>query len=97
MKRLGLIIVAVAAFVAYLSVFVIYEGQRAIKVRFAAVLKDSAGVTVIYEPGINFKVPFIDKVRILDARIQTLDGEPDRFVTSEKKDLIVDSYVKWRI
>jgi len=97
MKRLGLIFVAVAAFVAYLSVFVIYEGQRAIKVRFAAVLKDGADQTIIYEPGINFKVPFIDKVRILDARIQTLDGEPDRFVTSEKKDLIVDSYVKWRI
>ena len=38
-----------------------------------------------------------DRVRHLDARIQTLDDAPDRFVTSEKKDLIVDSYVKWRI
>ena len=45
----------------------------------------------------HFKLPFIDSVRRLDARIQTLDGSPDRFVTSEKKDLIVDSYVKWRI
>jgi membrane protease subunit HflC len=97
MKRFGLVLVAALAFAAYLSVFVVYEGQRGIKVRFAAVLKDSEGITTIYEPGLNFKVPFIDKVKILDARIQTLDGEPDRFVTSEKKDLIVDSYVKWRI
>ena len=97
MKRLGLIVIGALALAAYLSLFVIYEGQRGIKVRFAAVLKDDSGATVIYQPGLNFKVPFIDKVRVLDARIQTLDGEPDRFVTSEKKDLIVDSYVKWRI
>lgn len=97
MKRLGLIVVAALALTAYLSLFVIYEGQRGIKVRFAAILKDSNEVTIIYAPGLHFKVPFIDKVRVLDARIQTLDGEPDRFVTSEKKDLIVDSYVKWRI
>ena len=97
MKRLGLIVVGALALAAYLSLFVIYEGQRGIKVRFAAVLKDDAGKTEIFEPGLHFKVPFIDKVKVLDARIQTLDGEPDRFVTSEKKDLIVDSYVKWKI
>lgn len=97
MKRLGLIVIGALALAAYLSLFVIYEGQRGIKVRFAAVLKDGAGMTEIFEPGLHFKVPFIDKVKVLDARIQTLDGEPDRFVTSEKKDLIVDSYVKWKI
>ncbi len=52
---------------------------------------------VVYEPGIHFKVPFIDSLKVLDARIQTLDGQEDRFVTVEKKDLLVDSYVKWRI
>lgn len=97
MKRFGLIVITALAFTAYLSLFVIYEGQRGIKIRFAAVLKDSSGATEVFSPGLHFKVPFIDKVRVLDARIQTLDGEPDRFVTSEKKDLIVDSYVKWRI
>ena len=84
MKRLGLIVVGALALAAYLSLFVIYEGQRGIKVRFAAVLKDDAGKTEIFEPGLHFKVPFIDKVKVLDARIQTLDGEPERFVTSEK-------------
>jgi membrane protease subunit HflC len=51
----------------------------------------------VYEPGLHFKFPFINTVRKLDARIQTLDEAPDRFVTSEKKDLMVDSFVKWRI
>ncbi|MDP2559728.1 protease modulator HflC [Psychrobium sp. 1_MG-2023] len=97
MKRFGLIAIGLIGLFLYSSLYVVYEGQRAIKVRFAAVLKDSAGTTAVFEPGLHFKVPLIDKVRILDARIQTLDGEPDRFVTSEKKDLIVDSYVKWRI
>jgi membrane protease subunit HflC len=51
----------------------------------------------IYEPGLHFKIPFINNVRKLDARIQTLDEAADRFVTSEKKDLMVDSFVKWKI
>jgi len=51
----------------------------------------------VFEPGLHFKIPFIEFVRKLDARIQTLDEAPDRFVTSEKKDLIVDSFAKWRI
>ncbi|MEL0621321.1 SPFH domain-containing protein, partial [Psychrobacter proteolyticus] len=55
------------------------------------------GNPVEYAPGLHFKVPFIDTVKILDTRIQTLDDQPDRFVTSEKKDLIIDSYVKWEI
>ncbi len=83
--------------VVYSSLFVIQEGQRGIVIQFGKVKRDAQNTTVIYEPGLHFKIPLIEKVRILDARIQTLDGEADRFVTSEKKDLIVDSYVKWRI
>lgn len=80
------------------SLFVVKEGQRAIVIQFGKVQRDSAtGQTKVFEPGLHFKLPFIDTVRSLDARIQTLDGSPDRFVTSEKKDLIVNSYVKWRI
>lgn len=47
--------------------------------------------------GLHFKIPFIQSVKTLDARIQTMDNRADRFVTKEKKDLIVDSYIKWRI
>ena len=80
------------------SLFAVKEGERAIVIQFGKVQRDDAtGDTRVFEPGLHFKLPFIDSVRHLDARIQTLDGTPDRFVTSEKKDLIVDSYVKWRI
>lgn len=97
MKRFGLILIGAIALFVYSSLYVVYEGQRGIIVRFSAVLKNANDLTQVNEPGLHLKIPLIDKVRILDARIQTLDGEPDRFVTSEKKDLIVDSYVKWRI
>ncbi|NMP30499.1 protease modulator HflC [Thalassotalea sp. M1531] len=80
------------------SVFVIPEGQRGIVFQFSKIKRDGAtGDMRIYEPGLHFKIPLIENVRKLDARIQTLDEAPDRFVTSEKKDLMVDSYAKWRI
>jgi len=50
-----------------------------------------------YQPGLHFKIPFINNVRKFDGRILTIDQKPERFLTQEKKDLIVDSYVKWRI
>ena len=50
-----------------------------------------------YEPGIHVKLPFVNNVRKFDSRILTIDNRPERFLTQEKKDLIVDSYVKWRI
>ena len=80
------------------ALFVVKEGERAIVIQFGKVQRvEGTGETKVFEPGLHFKLPFIDTVRHLDARIQTLDDSPDRFVTSEKKDLIVDSYVKWRI
>ncbi|MFT6926506.1 MAG: membrane protease subunit HflC [Psychromonas sp.] len=79
------------------SAFVIMEGQHGIVMQFSKVKRDSAGVPVAYPPGLHFKIPFIDSVRSMDTRIQTLDDKADRFVTSEKKDLIIDSYVKWQI
>lgn len=97
MKQLSIFALIAVLLVGFSSVFVVQEGERGIVVQFGKVKRDSNGDTRVYEPGLQFKVPFIDSVRILDARIQTLDGNADRFVTSEKKDLIIDSYVKWRI
>lgn len=99
MKSIHLLfgVLIVALLVIINSVFVVQEGERAIVTRFAKVVRSSDGVLNIVEPGLHFKVPFIDKIRKLDARIQTLNSTADRFVTSEKKDLIIDSYVKWRI
>lgn len=84
-------------FVGFNSVFVINEGNVGIVTRFGKVLRNSDSELAVSNPGLHFKIPFIDKVRVLDARIQTLSARADRFVTAEKKDLIIDSYVKWRI
>ncbi|GIU45242.1 protease modulator HflC [Shewanella algidipiscicola] len=96
MGRLSVIIIAILIATGLSSLLVVNEGERAIVSRFGKILKDD-GVTRIYTPGLHVKLPLIDKIKFLDSRIQTMDGAADRFVTSEKKDLMVDSYVKWRI
>lgn len=98
MKNIIIAVVVLLVLLASGSFFAVKEGERAIVIQFGKIQRDEAtGETRVFTPGLHFKLPFIDSVRRLDARIQTLDGSPDRFVTSEKKDLIVDSYVKWRI
>lgn len=97
MRNLFIIILAVAAFILLSALFVVPEGQRGIVIQFGKIQRDAEQQVVIYEPGLHFKLPFIETVRKLDARVQTLDDAADRFVTAEKKDLLVDSYVKWRI
>ncbi len=65
---------------------------------FALVFRLGEIVSEKSEPGLKFKLPFIENVRYFDKRIVTLDSEePDRFLTSEKKNVLVDSFVKWRI
>lgn len=96
MRKLMIPVVVVVIALLLMSVFVIQEGERGLVIRFGRVLDDN-GVSKIYEPGLHFKMPLFDRVKTLDARIQTMDGRSDRFVTSEKKDVIIDTYVKWRI
>jgi membrane protease subunit HflC len=74
-----------------MSVFTVTEIERAIRFRLGEI------VTSDYQPGLHFKVPLINNILKFDARIQTLDSEPERFLTVEKKNVIVDSFVKWRI
>jgi membrane protease subunit HflC len=97
MRKSFLLIVVVVLVALYASLFVVQEGQRGIVLRFGKVLRDGDNKPLIYAPGLHFKVPFVESIKMLDARIQTMDNQADRFVTSEKKDLIVDSYLKWRI
>lgn len=97
MRKSFVVIVLAVLMALYTSLFVVQEGQRGIVLRFGKVLRDSENKPLVYAPGMHFKIPFIETVKSLDARIQTMDNQADRFVTSEKKDLIVDSYLKWRI
>lgn len=77
--------------------FVVQEGERGIVFQFSKIQRTAEGEVRVFEPGLHFKLPMVENVRKLDAKVQTLDDPSDRFVTSEKKDLLVDSYVKWRI
>lgn len=85
MRKLMIPVLVVALALMLMSVFVIPEGERGIVIRFGRVLKDNNDISRIHEPGLHFKLPLFDRVKTLDARIQTMDGRSDRFVTSEKK------------
>nr|WP_314264168.1 protease modulator HflC [uncultured Moellerella sp.] len=95
-KSLLAIVVAILA-VLYASVFIVPQTERGIVLRFGKVMRDAENIPIIYEPGLHFKMPFLESVKMLDARIQTLEIQADRYLTSENKDLMVDSYLKWRI
>ena len=73
------------------SIFVVKETQRAVKLEFGRV------VEVDVPPGLHFKIPVVNDVKKFDARILTLDAAPQSYLTSEKKALTVDSFVKWRV
>ena len=84
-------IAAIAFFLLSNSIFVIKETERAVLLRFGEV------VNLDISPGLHFKIPFVNNVRKFDGRTLTVDSQPERFFTQEKKALIVDSYAKFRI
>lgn len=75
----------------YSSAFLVNQWELALKLRLGEIVDSD------YEPGLHWMIPVINNVQKFDARIQTLDARPERFLTIEKKDVIVDSYAKWRI
>lgn len=86
------VIVAVVFAVLAASIFTVDQRQFAIVFQLGEVRE------VIAKPGLYFKLPLIQNVRYFDNRILTLDStEPERFITSEKKNVLVDSFVKWKI
>ena len=93
-QSFGLIGGLAAAIVVVLALSLFTVDQR----QYAVVQQLGEVKSVISEPGLNFKWPLIQNVRFFDRRILTMDSpEPERFITSEKKNVLVDSYVKWRI
>jgi len=82
---------AALAAAVYSSAFVVTEWETALKLRLGKIVDSN------YEAGLHWRVPVINEVIKFDRRIQTLDAKPERFLTVEKKDVIVDSFAKWRI
>jgi membrane protease subunit HflC len=85
------VILIIAGFIGLNSIFVVSETEHAIKFRLGEVVRSD------YEPGLHFKMPFINNVRKLERRIITLDMRPEQMNTAEQKFVEVDYYVKWRI
>lgn len=90
-RTVGLILLLVVGVIGSLSIYTVKEWERVIVFRLGEITRSDV------EPGLHFKIPFIQRVRKFDGRILTMDAEPERYLTSEKKNVIVDSFVKWRI
>lgn len=86
-----LVLLVVAVGLTYLFTFRVYEYERAILFQLGKIERSD------FEPGLHFQIPILQNVRKFDKRLQTLDAEPQRFLTGEKKDVIVDSFARWRI
>ncbi|WP_257386447.1 protease modulator HflC [Tahibacter caeni] len=91
MKSFAALIAALLLLLGVNSTFVVREGETALLLQFGRIVR--AG----YEPGLQWKVPFVQQVLRFDKRILGLDTKPERYLTSEKKSVLVDFYVKWKI
>jgi membrane protease subunit HflC len=89
--RFVLILVLGAALVAGFSMYQVGQWEKALLFRLGEI------VSTDIKPGLHFKVPIYNNVRKYDGRVLTLDVDPERFLTVEKKNVIVDSFVMWRI
>ncbi|MDG4866776.1 protease modulator HflC [Guyparkeria sp. 1SP6A2] len=89
--RLLLPIIVVIVFLYATATFQVAEYQEGVKFRLGEIVETD------FEPGLHFKLPFVNSVRLFDMRILSLSTPPERFLTSEKKNLIIDYYIKWRI
>ncbi|NLW04925.1 MAG: protease modulator HflC [Pseudomonadaceae bacterium] len=87
----ALAILALLAMLASSSLYLVNETQRAIRLQFGEVVETDI------KPGLHIKIPVYNTVRLFDTRLQTLDGSPSRYLTGDRKGVIVDSFVQWKI
>ena len=93
MKKGTLLIVLIVAilFLANLSLFIVDETKQAIVLQFGKPIR------AIKEPGLNWKLPFIQNVLFFEDRLLVYDAAPTEIITKDKKTLIVDNYARWKI
>ncbi len=91
-KNLVVLAVTLVVFLVVInSIYIVQETERAVKLEFGQVVISDV------PPGLHFKWPLVNSVRKFDARVLTVDAQPERFLTVEKKALVVDSYAKWKV
>ncbi len=86
-----IVLLVVVAGLINAAFFIVKENEVALRLQLGEIVDSN------YDPGLHFKTPLVQSVKIFDKRIQTLDLEPERFLTVEKKFVVVDSFAKWRI
>ena len=89
--RFGFVVFAIVAIVVSMSTFIVHERELAIKFKLGEIVESD------YKPGIYFQIPILNNIRKFDSRILTMDTPSERFLTVEKKNVIVNSFVKWKI
>ena len=89
--KFGLVLILVVGAIVMMSTFIVHEREIAIKFKLGEIVEAD------YDPGIYFQIPIINNVKKFDSRILTMDTPSERFLTAEKKNVIVNSFAKWRI
>ena len=92
---IGLIIVVII--IALLSLFTVQQYQQAFILRLGKIETNAKGQPNILQPGLHFRVPFVESVEKFDMRLRTLNIDSSRIMTSEQKEVLVDAFVKWKI
>src|SRR3989338_9928223 len=88
---MALILGLVLALVAWNSFYIVSQTERAVLLQFGRIVQPDV------QPGLHMKMPYVNQVRKFDARLMTLDSSTSRFLTLEKKALMVDAFAKWRV
>lgn len=91
MKNIVIIVIAILVFIFATATYTVDQRETAIKFRFKEIVESDI------QPGLHFKIPFVNTVEKFSRLILTLDANPDGFLTSEKKEVEVDFFVKWKI
>ena len=88
---IALIVGVILAVIAWNSFYIVSQTERAVLLQFGRVVQADV------QPGLHVKVPYVNQVRKFDGRLLTLDAPTQRFLTLEKKAVMVDAYAKWRV
>lgn len=98
MKKLSLFIIVVLVVIGSMSLYTVNQRDKALLLWLGKIERDpTTKQPVIMEPGLHFKIPFMNRVVTLDTRLQTMEQPPNRIMTAESKQVIVDAYAKWKI
>jgi membrane protease subunit HflC len=90
-NMIWIVLLVIVTAVGSSAVYYVDEREKALVFQFGEIVRSTD------EPGFHFKTPLINNVKFFDARVQTMDSDPELYLTQAKKNLVVDSFVKWRI